>query len=54
MSLFGSSVVVQGGGEFGDRAFTGQYPMPVSPEEQRRWEDKEVVEFRKKLLGVIC
>ena len=36
--------------EFGDRgSFTGAYRMPVSPEEQRRWEAIPVREFRRKL-----
>jgi hypothetical protein len=36
--------------EFGDRgSFTGAYRMPVSPEEERRWEAQPVKDFRKKL-----
>jgi serine/threonine-protein kinase len=36
--------------EFGDRgSFTGSYQMPVTPEEQRRWDAIPVREFRRKL-----
>ena len=36
--------------EFGDRgSFTGNYRMPVSPEEMRRWEALPVKDFRRKL-----
>jgi serine/threonine-protein kinase len=36
--------------EFGDRgSFTGSYRMPVTPEEQRRWDAIPVREFRRKL-----
>jgi serine/threonine-protein kinase len=36
--------------EFGDRgSFTGAYQMPVTPEEQRRWDAIPVREFRRKL-----
>jgi serine/threonine-protein kinase len=36
--------------EFGDRgSFTGQFPMPVSDEEMRRWNHPMVADFRKKL-----
>jgi serine/threonine-protein kinase len=35
---------------FGDRgSFTGQFPMPVSDEEMRRWNHPMVIDFRRKL-----
>lgn len=49
MQPFGTSPLPVANG-FGDRSsFTGQYGLPVSIEEQRRWDAPAVNEFRRKL-----
>ncbi|HET9424033.1 MAG TPA: serine/threonine-protein kinase [Gemmatimonadaceae bacterium] len=50
MPGLGFEVAMPGAATFGDRgSFTGQYPMPVSQEEMRRWEAPAVTDFRRKL-----